>query len=100
MKPDREQAREWLTQSADQGNEYARFFLDHFDQFRDPSVLLAATRLLHQMARTFQDNKNPPATPKSVHIESKRRKRLREKRMAIGHKADDHEEHPQIKLTM
>lgn len=100
VKPDREQAREWLTQSADQGNEYARFFLDHFDQFRDPSVLLAATRLLHQMARTFQDNQTPPATPKSAHIESKRRKRLREKRMAIGHKADDHEEHPQIKLTM
>lgn len=44
--PDREQAREWLIRAAAQGNEYARFFLERFDQFRDPSVMLAATKLI------------------------------------------------------
>ena len=100
VKKDREQAREWLTRSADQGNEYAQFFLDSFDQFRDPSVMLAATKLLHHMGRIFRDNSKPPHNPDGIRIDSKRRKRLTEKRMAMGHKADDHEEQVQYQQTM
>lgn len=97
---DRKQAKEWLTRSAAQGNEYAQFFLDRFDQFRDPSVLLAATKLLHHMGRIFRDNSKPPHNPAGIRIDSKRRKRLQEKRMAVGHKADDHEEQVQYQQTM
>lgn len=93
VKQDREQAKEWLTCSAAQGNEYAQFFLDRFDQFRDPSILLAATKLLHHMGRIFRDNSAPSRNPAGMCVDSKRRKRLMEKRMAMGHKADDHEEH-------
>ena len=100
VKQDREQAREWLTLSAAQGNEYAQFFLDRFDQFRDPSVMLAATKLLHHMGRIFRDNSKPPHNPNGIRIDSKRRKRLNEKRMAMGHKADDHEEQVQYQQTM
>ena len=92
VEQDREIAKEWLARSAAQGNEYARFILDHIDQARDPSVILAATRLLHHMGRIFRDNSAPPHNPAGMRIDSKRRKRLMEKRMAIGHKADDHEE--------
>ena len=99
VKQDREQAREWLTHSASQGNEYAQFFLDRFDQFRDPSVMLAATKLLHHMGRIFRDNSKPPYNPAGIRIDSKRRKRLTEKRMAMGHKADDHEEQPSQVMT-
>ena len=100
VKQDREQAKEWLTRSAAQGNEYAKFFLDRFDQFRDPSVMLAATKLLHHMGRIFRDNSVPPRNPAGMRIDSKRRRRLTEKRMAMGHKADDHEEQVQIQQTM
>ena len=100
VKQDREQAKEWLTRSAAQGNEYAQFFLDHIDQFRDPSVMLAATKLLHHMGRIFRDNSKPPHNPSGIRIDSKRRKRLTEKRMAMGHKADDHEEQVQYQQTM
>ena len=100
VKQDREQAREWLTLSAAQGNEYAQFFLDRFDQFRDLSVMLAATKLLHHMGRIFRDNSKPPHNPNGIRIDSKRRKRLNEKRMAMGHKADDHEEQVQYQQTM
>ena len=98
--PDREQAKEWLIRSAVQGNEYARFFLDRFDQFRDPSVMLAATKLLHHMSRIFQNNSVPPSNPAGIRIDSKRRRRLMEKRMAMGHKADDHEEQTQYQQSM
>ena len=98
--PDREQAREWLIRAAAQGNEYARFFLDRFDQFRDPSVMLAATKLLHHMSRIFQSNSVPPSNPAGIRIDSKRRRRLMEKRMAMGHKADDREEQTQYQQSM
>ena len=98
--PDREQAREWLSRAAAQGNEYARFFLDRFDQFRDPSVMLATTKLLHHMSRIFQSNSVPPSNPSGIRIDSKRRRRLMEKRMAMGHKADDHEEQTQYQQSM
>lgn len=100
VEQDREQAREWLTRSAAQGNQYAQFFLDRFDQFRDPSVMLAATKLLHHMGRIFRDNSAPPHNPAGIRIDSKRRRRLMEKRMAIGHKADDHEEQQSYQQTM
>ena len=47
---DRETAKMWLELSAAQGNQYAQFFLDRFNDFRDPSILMAATRLLHHMS--------------------------------------------------
>ena len=100
VEQDREQAREWFTRSASQGNQYAQFFLDRFDQFRDPSVMLAATKLLHHMGRIFRDNSAPPHNPAGIRIDSKRRTRLMEKRMAIGHKADDHEEQVSYQQTM
>ncbi len=100
VEQDREQAREWFTRSAAQGNQYAQFFLDRFDQFRDPSVMLAATKLLHHMSRIFRDNSVPPHNPAGIRIDSKRRTRLMEKRMAIGHKADDHEEQVSYQQTM
>lgn len=82
------------------GETYTQFFLDRFDQFRDPSVMLAATKLLHHMGRIFRDNSVPPHNPAGIRIDSKRRKRLTEKRMAMGHKADDHEEQVSYQQTM
>lgn len=48
------------------------------------------SQLLHHMSRVFRGNM--PVIPPALHIDSKRRRRLMEKRMAIGHKRDDHEE--------
>ena len=97
---DKKQAQKWLTSAASQGNKYAGFLLERINQSRDPSVLLAATRLLHHMAKIFREQSAPPRDPGVTHIESKRRKRLLEKRLAMGHKADDHEQQSQIKLTL
>jgi hypothetical protein len=88
----REESLYWMTASAEQGNKYAQFFLDHFDQAEKPSVLLAATKLLHHMGNIFRQNSAPPAAPVGLHIDHKRRQELQEKRIALGHKADDHEE--------
>ena len=50
---DREKAVEYLTASAEQGNLYASFLLEHLDAYQDPSLFLAATRLLHHLESCF-----------------------------------------------
>ena len=89
---DEEQADLWLTRSARQGNEYAQYLLDYMEESRSPSAMLAVTRLLHHMSRVFQDNSLPKSRPGGIQIDRKRLKKLREKKIALGHKPDDHEE--------
>ena len=50
----------------------------------------AVMQLLHHMSRVFRSNM--PVIPPALRIDSKRRRRLQEKRMAMGHKRDDHED--------
>ena len=89
---DREQAYRWFWESALQGNEYAQFFLDHINDNRSPNVLLSATRLLHHMGRIFQDHSIPPCPPGSHRADRKLLQKIRQKKIAMGHKPDDHEE--------
>ena len=91
VEQDKEAAVQWLTLAAAQGHEYAHFFLDHMEQDRDPSVLLCATRLLCSMAQIIRDIP-PPAPPTVLVIDRKRFQQLMEKKIAMGHKPDDHEE--------
>ena len=91
----RELAKAYLAASAAQGNPYAQIFLDHFDHYQNPSVWLCATKLLHQLSQIFRDNSVPPTNPSGIRIDSKRRKALMEKRLAMGHRPDDHEEYLQ-----
>ena len=89
---DKEQARIWFEKSAAQGNEYAKFFLEHIHDYRPPSVLLSATKLLHHMSRIFRQNASTPSGNKGIQIDSKRRQKLQEKRVALGHNEKDHED--------
>ena len=89
---DEEQAVHWLTQSAEQSNQYAQYLLSHLEENRPPSAMLAVTRLLHHMSRVFRDSSVPKSRPGGIQIDRKRLKKLQEKRMALGHKPDDHEE--------
>ncbi|MBP3038447.1 SEL1-like repeat protein [Bacillaceae bacterium Marseille-Q3522] len=88
---DKETAVKWFTLAAAQGNIYAQFFLNHMDDFKDPSVLLAGTRLLHHMSRVFADNA-PPLKPLGLRIDRKRQLKLNEKKRAAGHARNDHEQ--------
>lgn len=87
---DREQAWDWFSAAAEQGNEYAQFFLDHFNDNHSPNVLLATTRLLHHLGRIFQDNSVPPVPPGRT--DRKLLQKICQKKIAMGHKPDDHEE--------
>lgn len=100
VKQDRGSALHWLNASAQQGNEYAQFFVERFDQIRNPNVLLSATKLLYHMGQIFRQSSVPPATPVGQRIDRKLQVKLREKKIAMGHKADDHEEPTWGDMTM
>ena len=89
---DQEQAYNWLWESASQGNEYAQFLLDHFDDSHRPNVLLAVTSLLHHMGWIFQDNSVPPAAPAGHGVDRKLLRKIRAKKIVMGHKPGDHED--------
>ena len=90
---DKEAAARWFTLAAEQGNEYAQYFLDHIDDSFGPSLLQTATRLLHHLGNIFRDQSPPPSGSGGMHIavDKKLLRKIREKKMAQGHKADDHE---------
>ena len=91
MDPSRTAA-SWFTLAAAQGNQYAQYFLDHMND--TPSFLSSATQLLRHMGRIFQEQAPPPAGGISF-VDSKLRRKIREKKIAMGHKPDDHEEQSQ-----
>ena len=57
---------------------------------QNANALPATLRLLHHLGNIFRHD--ALISPATLRIDSKRRKRLQEKRMALGHKRDDHEE--------
>lgn len=53
--------------------------------------MLAATRLLYHMSRIFEDH-SLPRSGAGLHVDRKLRRKIQEKKIALGHKPDDHEE--------
>ena len=93
---DKEKSLYWLGLSAAQGNIYAQYLIDNIGSYRNPSVLLAATRLMHRLENLFREDYRKTAGIATDHIDRKRRRKLQEKKQAQGHKRDDHA--PQIHL--
>ena len=74
-----------------QGDPFAQTIIDHPGQ--DWSIAAqSVTRLLYHMSRIFEDNCKTDAMHQGLQIDRKRRRQLRERRVALGHKPDDHEE--------
>ena len=92
---DENTAYQWFQAAAKQGHIYAQFFVDRMEQQGQhilPSLLLSATRLLHHMGNIFRDRAPSNQAPGGIQIDRKRLQQLREKKVALGHKPNDHEE--------
>lgn len=89
----------YMERAAMQGLSFAQFFLDRQDTLKPPSVMLAVTRLLHHLGSIFRDNSLPQSGPVQLGIDRKRFAELQEKRMALGHKPDDHVDQEDLKYT-
>ena len=63
-------------------------------------LLNSTVRLFHQVGQIFRDNAAPPSNPMGIRVDSKRRKKLMQKRLALGHKQDDHEQEQGYSQTL
>ena len=97
---DTEQAVYWLTQAVEQGHPYAQILLERQDSSSLPSAILAVNSLLHSIGRIFQDNAWIMYATQGQHTDRKLRRRIQEKKIAMGHKPDDHEDQGYIGPAM
>ena len=93
VKRDKEIAKHWLSLSTAQGNLYAQFFLEHMDSFKEPSVLLSATKLMHHLGNIFHEEYKTMGGSPLLQVDRKLRKKLMEKKSAQGHAYNDHAPH-------
>ena len=73
-------------------NENTSFTLSRPAQLPTEFLLNSTIRLFHRMGQIFRNNAAPPSNPMGIRVDSKRRKKLMQKRLAMGHKQDDHEQ--------
>ena len=92
MEKERERTIVYLTKIAAQGHVYAQFYLDHLDDRPGGGVGLAVLRMLHSMGQIFREETAKDGTFTGLQIDRKRRRELVDKRLAAGHKIDDHED--------
>lgn len=100
---DIDKARFWLEQAAQAENHYAETLLERLDYPRPDaaSAVLAFARVLHHLGRIFQDNLPSPSVPGGM-VDRKLLAKIRERRIALGHRLDDHEdpEMNHVNITM
>ena len=73
-------------------DEHISSITSQFARLPSEYLLNLTVRLFHQMGQIFRDNAASPSNPMGIRIDSKRRKKLMQKRLAMGHKQDDHEQ--------
>ena len=81
-------------------SESASSATSYFVRLPSEYLLNSTIRLFHQMGQIFRDNAAPPSNSMSIRIDSKRRKKLMQKRLAMGHRQDDHEQEQGYGQTM
>ena len=88
---DQAQAMDWFSRSAArETGMHNSSWNTRITSVRPPSWL-AATHLLYHMSRIFEDHALPQSSA-GLHVDRKLRRRIQEKKIAMGHKPDDHEE--------
>ena len=73
-------------------NENTSSAVSHHARLPSEYLLNSTIRLFHQLGQIVRDNAAPPSNPMGIRVDSKRRKKLMQKRLAMGHKRDDHEQ--------
>ena len=61
-------------------------------QRQEQAILTASARLFHDLGQLFESNCKTDLMHRGIQMDRKRRRQLLEKRLALGHRADDHEE--------
>ncbi len=92
MERELDKATLWFTLAAAHGNIYAQHFLDHMGDAPGAHAGTAVLRMLHHMGNIFRDNSTADNIHAGMQADKKLRRKIKQKKMALGHRADDHEQ--------
>lgn len=87
---DKEQAIEWFTKSANDGNEYARDMLDDIAKFENDLLANTIFSLLVSLSRCIQDSYDNDRKDLQSIVDRKLMRVIRRKKMELGEKEENH----------
>lgn len=87
---DKEQAIEWFTKSANDGNEYAQAILDDISKFENDLLANTIFSLLVSLSRCIQDSYDNDRKDLQSRVDRKLMRVIRKKKMELGEKDENH----------
>ena len=87
---DKEQAIEWFTKSANDGNEYARDMLDGISKFENDLLANTIFSLFVSLSRCIQDSYDNDRKDLQSIVDRKLMRVIRKKKMELGEKDENH----------
>lgn len=87
---DKEQAIEWFTKSANDGNEYAQAILDDISKFENDLLANTIFSLLVSLSRCIQDSYDNDRKDLQSRVDRKLMRVIRKKKMELGEKEENH----------
>lgn len=87
---DKEQAIEWFTKSANDGNEYARDMLDDIAKFENDLLANTIFSLFVSLSRCIQDSYDNDRKDLQSIVDRKLMRVIRKKKMELGEKEENH----------
>ena len=87
---DKEQAIEWFTKSANDGNEYAQAMLDDISKFENDLLANTIFSLFVSLSRCIQDSYDNDRKDLQSRVDRKLMRVIRKKKMELGEKEENH----------
>ena len=87
---DKEQAIEWFTKSANDGNEYAQAMLDNISKFENDLLANTIFSLFVSLSRCIQDSYDNDRKDLQSRVDRKLMRVIRKKKMELGEKEENH----------
>ena len=91
---DKEQAIEWFTKSANDGNEYAQAILDEISKFENDLLANTIFSLFVSLSRCIQDSYDNDRKDLQSIVDRKLMRVIRRKKMELGEKEENHMDIP------
>ena len=87
---DEEQAIEWFTKSANDGNKYAQAILDNISKFENDLLVNTIFSLFVSLSRCIQDSYDNDRKDLQSRVDRKLMRVIRKKKMELGEKEENH----------
>ena len=87
---DKEQAIEWFTKSANDGNKYAQAILDNISKFENDLLVNTIFSLFVSLSRCIQDSYDNDRKDLQSRVDRKLMRVIRKKKMELGEKEENH----------